>query len=239
MSSASLPLKITLGLVMIASAIELSFISATVAYLAQIGKTTFSVLSESQTIQVPGHPASLEVNQGHASNGAAGTGLIIIGWAGVLALQMRGAPGYHNGTLGGVLRRLWYRLWLVLQVPALLLMLGSLAYVFAVTNAHKGQDVDLAVVQGLQDGDKYPLGDWTPQGWFEALGKLDLVSGSERDGVDVHLKLAKGWQYNLIPLFLVQLAHTVLALLDARRRRRQEGQYTNTGNEKGVAYVGK
>lgn len=237
MSSASLPLKVTLGLVMIASAIELSFISATVAYLAQIGK--IAVLSNGQTNEVPGLPANLEVNQGHTSNGAAGTGLIIVGFAGVLALQLRGRPGYHNGTLGGLFRRSWYRLWLVLNVPALLLTLGALAYVFAVTNAHNGQDIDMAVVRGLQDGGKYPRQDWTPQGWFEALGKLEFVSGNDRDDVALHLKLAKGWQYNLIPFFVVQLAHTVLALLDARRRRREEGQFMNTGIEKGVAYVGK
>lgn len=227
MTSASLPLKVSLGLVMLTSAIELSFVTATVGYLALIGKQTFAVASDGATVQVPGLPASLEVNQGHTSNGAAGTGFVVVGCAGILALWLRGRPGYHAGSLGGRLGRAWYRLWLALNVPALLLTLAALAYVFAVTNGHDGQAIDLAAVPGTGtgSGDKYPLLDWTPQGWFAALAGLDLVSGSDRDGIETHLRLARGWQYNLIPFFLVQLAQTMLALLDARRRRKAEGQY--------------
>lgn len=250
MSSASLPVKISLGLVTLISALELALVTATVGYLAIIEKQTFAVTTTTTatgaqaqtTVQVPGVPATLDVNQGHTSNGAAGTGFVIVGCAGLLALWLRGRPGYYRRRgAGGWLGRAWYRLWLALQVPALLLTLGALAYVFAVTNAHGGQSVDLGVVQDLRGAAKYPLGEWTPQGWFAALAALDFVSESDRDGVVSHLKIARGWQYNLIPFFLAQLAQTVLTLLDARRRRRAEGQYSPAGPglEQGGIYEGK
>ncbi|KAJ4385763.1 hypothetical protein N0V93_010194 [Gnomoniopsis smithogilvyi] len=231
---ASLPLKVALGLTMVTSAIELSFISVTVGYLANLGKLNISVfLSPSQPIQVAGLPDKLSVNQGHTANGAAGTGLIIIGFAGIIALWLRGRPSYYNSSFTGLFSRTLYRLWLGLNLPALLLTLGALAYVFAVTNMHQGQSIDLSVVQSLRDASlKYPLLEWTPQGWLQALLKLDLVTQSDRDAIEVHYKVSKGWQYNLIPLFLSQLAQTILAMLDARTRRTERGTYVSASEDK-------
>lgn len=243
MSSASVPLKITLGLVMIASAIELAFISATVAYLVQLGNqhlTAYPTGGNSSPVNVPSEPANLSVDQGHTSNGAAGTGLIVVGLAGILALFLRGRRGYYNRSAGGLFGRAWYRLWLALQVPALLLTLGALAYVFAVTNMHKDQSIDIAVARGLAVGSKYPLQEWTPQGWFQALLNLDLVPGDvDIDAIKVHLRVAKGWQYNLIPFFIVQLAETVCALLNARQRRRVDAQYGYAAGGKDESFGGK
>lgn len=222
---ASLPLKLALGLTMVASAIELAFISSTVGYLADLGETTFSIfLDSSQTVQVSGLPDRLSVNQGHTANGAAGTGLIIVGCAGILALWLRDRSDYYSSSFRGICCRTLYRLWLAFNVPALLLTLGALAYVFAVTNIYKDQSIDLATVQSLRDVNlKYPLLEWTPQGWFQALLELDFVNESDRNAVDVHSRLARGWQYNLIPFFLVQLAQTIFAMLYARKRRSGRG----------------
>lgn len=225
MSKTSLPLKAALGLLMIVSAIELAFVSSTVAYLHRTGAKTYAVAYNGETVQVPGIPTNLSVNQGHTSNGAAGTGLIVIVCCGALALWLRGRPVYHKTSVGGLFARTWYRLWLLLNVPALLLTLGALAYVFAVTNKHKGQTIDLSVVQGLSQGATYPLLEWTPQNWFDALLKLDIVDGgNDLSGLKTIHKIARGWQYNLIPFFLVQLAETILALLGAQARRKQESQ---------------
>lgn len=232
MSSASLPLKISLALVMLASATELSLVTSTVGYLALLSKRTLPATHNGTTVLVPGLPSHLEVNQGHTANGAAGTGLVVIGWAGVLALWLRSREGYHRS----VASRALYRLWLALQVPALLLTLGALAYVLSVTRMHEGQVIDLdRVVAG--GGGQYPLLVWTPQGWFEALAGLELESGSDRDGIVTHLGLARGWEWNLVPFFVVQLVHVALALADARRRRRGErggyGGYVRKGFEQG------
>ncbi|KAJ4421294.1 hypothetical protein N0V82_003804 [Gnomoniopsis sp. IMI 355080] len=235
---ASLPLKIALGLTMVASAIELAFVSATVGYLAELGKTTFSIfLDPSQTLQVSGLPARLSVNQGHTANGAAGTGLIIIGCAGILALWLRDRSNYYKSSFGGRFGRTFYRLWLGFNLPALLLTLGALAYVFAVTNMHKDQNIDLGTVQSLRNASlEYPLLEWTPQGWFQALLKQNFVNESDRYAVEVHNRIAKGWQYNLIPFFLVQLAQTIFAMLDARKRRVHRGTYVSAIENKDTVF---
>lgn len=238
MTKTSLPLKVALGLLMVVSAIELAFVSSTVAYLHRTGTKTYAVMYNGETVQVPGAPTNLSVNQGHTSNGTAGTGLIVIGWCGTLALWLRGRPVYHKKSVGGLFARTWYRLWLLLNVPALLLTLGALAYVFAVTNKHQGQTIDLSVVQGLSSGATYPLLEWTPQNWFDALLKLDIVSGgNDRSGLETIHKIARGWQYNLIPFFVVQLAETILALLGAQTRRKQESRAPVAVMEKDGAYA--
>lgn len=222
----SLPLKVALCLTMVVSAIELSFVSSTVAYLHKNADRTYSVHDSGKIVNVPSLPTTLMTNQGHTSNGAAGTGLIVIGWCGALALWLRGRPLYHQQrSVGGFVARAWYRLWLLLNVPALLLTLGALAYVFAVTNAHAGQRIDLGLVRGTgsgSGGDSYPEGTWTPQGWFEALLALDLASDSDQSGLATIHRVARGWQFNLIPFFLVQLTETILALHGAQVRRKVE-----------------
>lgn len=236
MSKASASLKIALVLVMVASAIELGFVSATVGYLARLSNSTISVWVGSWDepfLHIPGLPASLSVNQGHTANAAAGTGLIIISFAGFFALWLRGRPGYHDHSIAGRFNRFWYRLWLALQLPALLLTLGALAYVFSVTNMYAGQTIQLTAVQA--DSDAYPLLEWTPQGWFVALSKLRLAMYEDEKEVEKFVKITRGWQYNLIPFFLVQLVETVLALMDARRRRRREDSGERHGEiEKGT-----
>ncbi|KUI54445.1 hypothetical protein VP1G_01888 [Cytospora mali] len=235
MASPSPLLKVIVGLLMVVSIVELSFISATVGFLAKRASGTFDVVYNGATFPIAGEPVNLSVNQGHTSNGASGTAFIIIGCCGLLALWLRGRSGYHNKSIGGLFSRSWYRLWLAFNVPALLLTLGALAYTFAVTKAHQGQRIDLSVARRL-DGGAYPLQEWTPQNWFDALLKLDLASGSDRDDIESHYKIARGWEFNLIPFFIVQLVQTVLALLEAVRMRKADRQngYGDAEKDAGV-----
>lgn len=222
---------------MVISIIELSFISSTVGFLANRASHTFDVIYNGSTIAISGTPANLSVNQGHTSNGASGTAFVVIGCCGTFALWLRGRKSYHDKGLAGFLGRGWYRLWLALNVPALLLTLGALAYTFAVTRAHQGQRIDLSVVQGL-DGAAYPLLEWTPQNWFDALLKLDLAEGHDRDDIESHYKIARGWEFNLIPFFIVQLVQTGLALVEAVRMRRTDRLDGRGDAEKDVGSVG-
>ncbi|PSS05233.1 hypothetical protein BD289DRAFT_478131 [Coniella lustricola] len=227
MSRSSLPLKIALAIVLILSALELAFISTTVGYLARLGNTRLaSNLDPPNGTTLPSLPTNLSVNQGHTANGAAGTALVIISLGGIVALLLRSRSGYYKSSFGGLFSRCFYRLWLALQIPAWLLTLGALAYVFAYTNAHAGQSIDPTVAQSSAVANStYPLLEWSPQGWLAAL--LDPALKLNGEVVDLAamrrtLHIARGWQYNLIPLFIFQLVETVLALLDARRRRRAD-----------------
>ncbi|KAH6994615.1 hypothetical protein EDB82DRAFT_502177 [Fusarium venenatum] len=215
MTSARPLLYVALGLLMVVSIIELSFISSMVGWLHRTASGTFSFEWQGTEHQLKGEPANLIVDQGHTSNGAAGTAFIPVGCGGILALWLRNR---HNP---GKFSRFFYNFWLVWNVLSLLLVLSALIYTFVVTTEHNGQSIIPSVAAKLNDGQKYPLESWTPQNWFSALLDLDLTNSNERNDIEHHLRLMKGWQYNLIPFFIIHLVETGLALWDAMQRRHE------------------
>ncbi|KAF5714115.1 hypothetical protein FGLOB1_3615 [Fusarium globosum] len=208
-------LYVALGLLMVVSIIELSFISSMVGWLHGNASGTFSFEYRGTRHDLKGEPANLIVDQGHTSNGAAGTAFVLIGCGGILALILR------NRQNPGKFSRFLYKMWLVVNVLSLLLILTALIYTFVVTNNHNGQRINPGVAAGLDGDEKYPLQSWTPQNWFSAFLKLDLTNSNERNDIEHHLRLMRGWQYNLIPFFIIHLAETGLALWDAMLRRKE------------------
>ena len=86
-----LPLGIALIVLMIDSAIELAFISSMVGYLHRSGANqyAFDSLQDPNLISIAylnAKPAGLLLNEGHTSNGAAGTALVLICFGGFLVL---------------------------------------------------------------------------------------------------------------------------------------------------------
>ncbi|KAI0851151.1 hypothetical protein F5Y00DRAFT_230449 [Daldinia vernicosa] len=199
MSRLSLALKVAVGLLMVDSVIELAFVSSMVSWLHRTASKGFSFKYGDSTYHLAGEPLHIMTDQGHTSNGAAGTAFVLIGLGGILALWLRSWSRKYGGM--GTFTRFIYYLWVALNIPALLLTTGALAYVFAVTNAHEGQSIDVPLATTL-NGSKYPLEFWTPQNWFSGV--------------------MRGWQYNLIPMFIVQLGVTILAVWEFLGWRRQE-----------------
>lgn len=92
-----LPLAGALALLLVDSAIELALISSMVGYLHRSGANRYPFnFHGAQTIQAK--PVGLLVDQGHTSNGAAGTALIPVCFGGfiVLWLQRRRARNVWN-----------------------------------------------------------------------------------------------------------------------------------------------
>ncbi|KAI8964527.1 hypothetical protein F5Y11DRAFT_315923 [Daldinia sp. FL1419] len=218
MSRLSLALKLAVGLLMVDSAIELAFVSSMVAWLHRTASKGFDFHYNGSTYHIAGEPVHLMADQGHTSNGAAGTAFVLIGLGGIVAFLLRHWSQNKQTGLGNFARSIYY-LWVSLNVPAFLLTTGALAYVFAVTNPHEGQTIDVPLVTTL-DGSRYPLEYWTPQNWFSAILQLDVVDA--RDDIESHLRVMRGWQYNLIPMFIVQLGVTILAVWEFFGWRRQE-----------------
>jgi hypothetical protein len=87
-----LPLGIALLVLMIDSAIELAFVSSMVGYLHRSGANTypFDTFATGPNTSSIGYlnakPAGLLLNEGHTSNGAAGTALVLISFGGFLVL---------------------------------------------------------------------------------------------------------------------------------------------------------
>jgi hypothetical protein len=223
MTALSLPLKAAIGLLMVVSIIELAFVSSMVGWLHLTASKGFNFFYNGAAYPLAGEPANFLVDQGHTSNGAAGTAFIIIGLGGFLALWIRNRSRSRERNSSLFI----YYLWLALQIPAFLLTVGALVYVFVVTTARQGQTIDLALAATL-NGKAYTANSWTPQNWFSAVLQLHLVDASA--DIQTHLMLMRGWQYNLIPFAVIQLIETVLALLDF-------SQWRKDGYMKGRSHV--
>ncbi|UKZ79175.1 hypothetical protein TrVFT333_006925 [Trichoderma virens FT-333] len=224
-------LAIALGVLMVDAVLELAFITSMVAWLHNTASGTFAVKFNGSTFDLYGEPKHFLVDQGHSSNGAAGTAIVLIGFGGILTLWLRSRPN----ILGAKLTSFFYGAWLVILVLGLMLTIGSLGYVFSVTNAHRGQTIDINVAS-TTGNHKYALDSWTPQNWFPAMLKLDLADDSQRNDIVKHLRIMRGWQYNLIPLFLIQLTTTVLAgleFLERRKMRPTAGDYGSVERSSG------
>jgi hypothetical protein len=82
-----LPLAIALVLLTIDSAIELALISSMVGYLHRSGANKYPFdLGNGASALINAKPVGLLLNEGHTSNGAAGTALILICFGGFLVL---------------------------------------------------------------------------------------------------------------------------------------------------------
>jgi len=216
-----------LALLMVDAIIELSFISSMVAWLHSTAGGEFEVIApemqETLSFNLHGKPKNLLLNQGHTSNGAAGTAFVLIGLGGILVLTLR-----HRASTSSKVGRLTtflYFGWLVSTILSALLTLAALAYTFAVTNETRGQTIDIALAASLDSRPypnyvAYPRDDWTPETWFEAVLELTLVDRSLRSDIEHHLTIMRAWKWNLIPLFLLGLVFSTVALLDAWVERR-------------------
>jgi hypothetical protein len=85
-----LPLGVALLVLMIDSAIELAFISSMVGYLHRSGANKYPFdLDDGTSALINAKPVRLLLNEGHTSNGAAGTALVLVCFGGFLVLFMQ------------------------------------------------------------------------------------------------------------------------------------------------------
>lgn len=226
MAPLSLALKAAIALLMIDSIIELSFISSMVSWLHRRAGRDFFITHSDSTFPLHGKPEFLLVDQGHTSNGAAGTAFVLIGVGGILALYLRkfkaGRPVYY--------------FWVAMTVLSMLLTLAALIYTFLITSNHSGQHIDADLAASLDNKPypnmvPYPSDEWTPENWFAAVLELPLANGKDRNDIESHLKVMKGWRSNLIPMFILGLVVSALALAESFVRRKEERESVN-GQEK-------
>lgn len=211
-----------LALLMVDAIIELSFISSMVAWLHHTAGGDFEVIApetqETMSFLLHGKPKGLLLNQGHTSNGAAGTAFVLIGLGGILVLTLRQRVS-SNEKLARLMIAL-YAYWLVATILSTVLTLAALAYTFAVTHMTRGQHIDIATAVSLDNRPypnyvAYPKDHWTPETWFTAVLELMLVERSQRLDIERHLTIMRAWKWNLIPMFLLGLALSVAVVADA------------------------
>ena len=240
--SSYLTLYLTIGLLMIDAVVEVGLVGSMVGFLhARAGKF-FAINGPNGTIDLHGKPRNLLVDQGHTSNGAAGTALILVGGLGLLVIwyDKRRARRVRPNTASRV--KTWetrfltcpfqahttshsgiFIFWVAMTVFSALLALAALIYTFVLTAQTDHQSINPTVAAANPEPLFYPLDKWTPENWFIAVLALPLAHDSDRRDIHHNLHLMRGWRWNLIPLFLLGVAVASLALWEllAGRRWRQ------------------
>ncbi|KAI0104025.1 hypothetical protein GGR51DRAFT_240416 [Nemania sp. FL0031] len=195
-SATSIALRVCIGLLVIDAIIEMAFASSTAAWLDHTaGPTAFRFVAYGRKHPLAGHPRHFVVGQVHTSNAAAVAALILVGFGSVVSLRLRNWAQHRKGKLAKCSRYFYY-LWLSFSVPALLLTSVALIYVFAVTSTGMNQKISTALAVN-ENSRPYSRGTWTPQSWFSAVLRLELVRG--REDIVKQLVVMQGWQYNLVP----------------------------------------
>jgi hypothetical protein len=219
---------LALGALMIDAIIELSFISSMVAWLHHTAGGGFEVIApetpDTMSFLLHGKPKGLLADQGHTSNGAAGTAFVLVGIGGILVTILR----HHalNGTRRPGLSTRLYHAWIVSTMISAVLTLAALLYTFILTNAHEGQTIDIDLAISLDNRPfpnevAYPEQFWTPENWFAAVLELPLVDRRQRKDIAHHLTIMRAWRWNLIPLFVLGLILSAAAIVDAWTTRRE------------------
>lgn len=214
-------LYIAIGVLMVDSIIELAFVSSMVAWLHRRAGGAFEIGYNGSSFSLHGKPVHLVVDQGHTSNGAAGTAFVLIGMGGLLVLWMRSRPNlWQKGST-----KFLYHFWLVMTVLSALLTLAAIIFTWIVTGDYSGQTIDESLASQLNNQPypnyvAYPLDKWTPENWFDAVLELDLIHKADRSTISTMTAIMRGWRINLIPMFIIGVVVAVLAFMDALSRRK-------------------
>jgi len=220
------PLALTA--LMIDAIVELSFISSMVAWLHHTAGGDFEVIApESPNMMsflLHGKPKGLLTDQGHTSNGAAGTAFVLVGLGGILVTILR----HHalNGSRRSGLVTTLHRAWIISTIGSAVLTLAALLYTFILTSVHQGQTIDIDIAASLDNRPfpnkvAYPEQFWTPENWFDAVLELPLVDRHQREDIARHLTIMRAWRWNLIPLFVLGLIMSAAAIVEAWTTRRE------------------
>ncbi|KAK5467173.1 hypothetical protein LTS15_000144 [Exophiala xenobiotica] len=210
---------IILPILIVDGLLEVGMIGETVGFLHDRAGKFFTINASSGTFDIHGKPKNLLVDQGHTSNGAAGTAVILIGLGGFLTLwlEKRRAHKAKNSATG---HSALFTFWVVMTWLSATLTLAALIYVNVVVAQTDNQSIALSVAEAHPEPQMYPLDKWTPDNWFKALLTLPLAHDSDRGTLRYHLHLISGWRWNLIPLFIIGAAVALLATYELVRERR-------------------
>ncbi|EXJ90446.1 hypothetical protein A1O1_03548 [Capronia coronata CBS 617.96] len=225
-----LPLLISLPVLMIDGLIEVGFVGSMVGFLHDRAGKSFTVDAPSGPFNLHGKPAGLLVDQGHTSNGAAGTAVILVGILGFLTIwherrrTRKTSPTTTIHPHSGL-----FTFWTILTILSAMLTLAALIYTFVLTAQTDNQTIDLAVAAANSDPLMYPDDKWTPENWFVAVLALPLAHDSDRRDIRNNLRLMRGWRWNLIPLFIFGVGIAGLAVWELFRGRKWMRTRTTEG----------
>ncbi|KAK3490635.1 uncharacterized protein B0T23DRAFT_405454 [Neurospora hispaniola] len=211
---------VALFLLYVDAAISLSLVSSMVAFLHGRGGQPFEVRRLGSFFDLPGEPAHLLTDHGHTTNAAGGTGVVLVGFGGLLALWLEHRSRAKYGKTSP-----FYYLWALITILSWLLTLTALIYTYVLTNRHSDQGIDLAYAEGNAPK-PYPRDSWTPENWYTQVNSLSLVHSDDHDMLKKKLRSMRGWRYNLIPFMILGFILMVLVIVELLSFRRSRGRKT-------------
>jgi len=212
---------VVLGLLVADAIISLAFLSTMVNFLHTVGAGPYRVIPPNgDSFLMHGEPANLLTNQGHTTNGAGGTVVVLLGFGGLIALIKENKSRKKHGKSSPL-----FTAWAVAVILTWLLILTALIYTNVVTEKTSGQSIDLKALALNHYPIKYMNDDWTPENWYKQVLKLPLEEGLVPKAIRQNLRVQMGWRYNLIALFIVASALVVLVVLEVLATRKHQGRY--------------
>ncbi|KAK0356592.1 hypothetical protein LTR91_014496 [Friedmanniomyces endolithicus] len=211
----SLALYIFIAILMLDCALEMGLLSATVYWLHYRAGKDFIINNPGGGIfSLHGKPAGLLVDQGHTSNGAAGTAFVAVGLIGIFAFCLRRRARRTANTRPHKFATFMYNFWFTIVILNTLLCLGALLYTFYLTLTHEHQHMNIVLASGLNNRPypnyvAYPDLLWTPENWLTAVLELPLASSGDRTNIQLFLTVQKIWRYNLVPMLILQTVRGV------------------------------
>lgn len=210
---------VALFLLYIDAAISLSLVSSMVAFLHGRGGQPFEVQRGlNGSFNLPGEPAHLLTDHGHTTNGAGGTGVVLVWFGGVLALWLEHRSRAKHGKSSP-----FYYLWVLITILSWFLTLTALIYTFVLTNTHSHQIINLGVAE-RNSPKSYPRDSWAPENWYTQVNNLPLVHGGDHEILKKKLRLMRGWRYNLIPFMILGFVLMVLVIVELLRFRKSRAR---------------
>ncbi|RDW77519.1 hypothetical protein BP6252_05572 [Coleophoma cylindrospora] len=202
------PLVVSLALLLVDSAIQLALISAMVGYLHRSGANQYLFAYNDTSVFVNAKPKGLLLNEGHTSNGAAGSALVLVCFGGFFMIWWLRRRAARNVRKPSYL----FVAYTVVSILALVLTLVALSWTFALTNQTSGQHINTLIAAQSQHN-AYPADEWTPGTWTDALLDLPLIYKKDRAYLKHWRHVIEGWKWNAIPLFLVESVAVVFICL--------------------------
>ncbi|KAJ4397918.1 hypothetical protein N0V85_006422 [Neurospora sp. IMI 360204] len=212
---------VALLLLYIDAAISLALVSSMVAFLHGRGGQPFRVRDvqhDGSIFNLHGEPAHLLTDHGHTTNGAGGTGVVLVGFGGLLALWLEHRSRAKYGKSSP-----FYYLWALITILSWLLTLTALIYTFVLTNMHSDQSIDIGLASRTTPS-PYPRDSWTPENWYTEVNKLHFADSADHDILNRKLRSIRGWRYNLIPFMILGFVLMLLVILELLSFRRSRGR---------------
>ncbi|KAH8899534.1 hypothetical protein GQ53DRAFT_802052 [Thozetella sp. PMI_491] len=218
---------VALGFLAADAAISMGFVTSMVQFLHTSGQGPFRINDNDGSFLFYGEPehAHIIADQGHTTNGAGGTALVLLGFGGILTLWLENRSRKKSGKSHPL-----FNVWSVLVVLSWLLTTAALIYTFVVTAQTANQTIDISKATTPANHPElatlpYPYLKWTPENWYKAVLQLNLADQSDIDLINHNLHLMTGWRYNLIVLFILGFILMDLVILEHLRLRRTRGEY--------------